>query len=208
MALLHDAELRPSKLELLAAWLPTRSWYSGSAEPELTRVAACRFDDPAGEVGIETMLVRDGDGPVLHTPLTYRGAPLEGAEEWLVGTMEHSVLGSRWIYDACGDPVYAAVLAHAILTGGGEAEEYLDAGGEVRRRDPAMTVRGSGSYETASLDGPGHVSDGDPTIMRFGTTQLAVVRLPGPDLHDEALRLTGVWPGAQPAVLAYARRAD
>ena len=29
MALLHQADLRPAKLELLTAWLPTRSWYQG-----------------------------------------------------------------------------------------------------------------------------------------------------------------------------------
>ncbi len=208
MALLHEAELRPTKLELLQAWLPTRTWFAGSLDAELTRVSACRFDDPAGEVGVETMLVRAGDGPVLHAPLTYRGAPLEGAQEWLVGTMEHSVLGPRWVYDACGDPVYAQVLAHAIVTGGGEAEEHVDAGGQVRRRDPAMTVRGSGSAATAPApDGPVQVVDGDPTLVRFGTTELAVVRLPGRGPHDEALRLTCVWPGSEPAVLAFARLA-
>src|SRR5215213_286445 len=109
MALLHQAELRPSKLELLAAWLPTREWHRGPLTAGLTRVAAYRFDDPAGEVGIETMLVRAGNGPLVQAPLTYRGAPMEGAERWLIGTMEHSVLVSRWVYDGCGDPVYAAV---------------------------------------------------------------------------------------------------
>jgi hypothetical protein len=44
-------------------------------------VSAYRFDDPAGEVGIETLLVRRGAGPVLQVPLTYRGAPLAGAED-------------------------------------------------------------------------------------------------------------------------------
>jgi hypothetical protein len=209
MALLHEAELRPTKLELLQAWLPTRSWYPGPVGQELTRVSACRFDDPAGEVGVETMLVRAGDGPVLHTPLTYRGAPLQGGDEWLVGAMEHSVLGPRWVYDACGDPVYAAVLAQAILTGGGEAEEYVDAGGQVSRREPVMTVRGSGSDATApSPDGPLQVVDGDPTVVRFGSTRLAIVRVLPRDLSHEALRLTGAWPGADPAVLAYARLTD
>ena len=92
MALLHRADLTPTKLELLQAWLPTRSWYTGPAAPQLTKVGAFRFDDPAGAVGVETMLVRAGDGPVLQVPLTYRGAPLDGAERWLVGTTEHSVL--------------------------------------------------------------------------------------------------------------------
>jgi len=125
MALLHQADLTPTKLELLAAWLPTRGWYPGptgtavlpdsapQASLELTRVAGYRFDDPAGEVGVETILVQAGDGPVVQVPLTYRGAPLSDAEAFLVGTTDHSVLGKRWVYDACGDPVYANVLATA-----------------------------------------------------------------------------------------------
>src|SRR5688500_7529300 len=122
MALLHKAQIIPGKAELLARWLPTRSWYSGPAvAPE--RVAAARFDDPAGEVGIETMILRVVDGPLLHVPLTYRGAPLAGAEPWLVGTTEHSVLGTRWVYDAPGDPVYAAQLAEVIRAAGQEAVE-------------------------------------------------------------------------------------
>src|SRR5258706_8514918 len=114
MALLHQADLQPTKPELLAVWLPPRSWYQGPATPALKRAAAYRFDDPAGEVGIETILVQAGGGPVYQVPLTYRGAPLDGADRWLIGTTEHSVLGRRWVYDATGDPVYASTLASTI----------------------------------------------------------------------------------------------
>ena len=63
MAILYpQATLRPTKLELLTPWMPTRAWYRGPAEPVLTRVAGYRFDDPGGEVGIETLLVQAGDG--------------------------------------------------------------------------------------------------------------------------------------------------
>src|SRR5688572_28896 len=56
MAILYPkADLQPSKLELLAPWLPTRAWYRGPAGPTLTRVAGYRFDDPEGEVGVETL---------------------------------------------------------------------------------------------------------------------------------------------------------
>ena len=55
MAIVHPAELKPSKLELLAAWLPTQSWYTGTADIE--RVATFRLDDPAlvaiGEIGLD-----------------------------------------------------------------------------------------------------------------------------------------------------------
>ena len=72
-----------------------------------------RVDDPAGQVGVETILVVDeaGAAPVVYqVPLTYRAAPLDGAQSALVGTMEHSVLGRRWVYDGPHDPVYAAQL--------------------------------------------------------------------------------------------------
>jgi hypothetical protein len=89
-------------------------------------VAGFRFDDPAGEVGIETMLV-SADGEIVYqVPLSYRGAPLPDRDAWLIGTSEHSVLGRRWIYDACGDPVYAAALAGVILAGTGQAEELVE----------------------------------------------------------------------------------
>ena len=54
------------------------------------------------------MLVAVGDGPVYQVPMTYRGMPLDGADAFLIGTTDHSVLGRRWVYDACGDPVFAA----------------------------------------------------------------------------------------------------
>jgi len=209
MALLHEAELRPTKLELLATWLPTRTWYAGEPGAELTRVSACRFDDPAGEVGIETMLVRAGSGPVLHAPLTYRGAPLDGADAWLVGTMDHSVLGPRWVYDACGDPVYAAVLAHAIFIGAGEAEEFIEAAdGRRQQRAPAMSMRGSGPAE-GSAGAPAvtrvvRVDDADPTRIVTDSVELLVVRRPEPGEAGHPLRLDGTWDGGPATVLAYA----
>ncbi len=149
MAILHaDADITPTKPELLAAWVPAQPWFVGDATA-LEHVGAYRFDDPDGEVGMETHLVRAGDGPILQVPWTYRGAPLDGAESHLVGTMEHTVLGSRWIYDAIGDPVYQSVLATTILTGGTHAElerEFAD--GHTEIMEPSVRVKGSGSAAT------------------------------------------------------------
>lgn len=44
MALLHRAVLRPTKLDLLAAWLPNRGWYHGPDRADVARVASYRFD--------------------------------------------------------------------------------------------------------------------------------------------------------------------
>jgi Maltokinase N-terminal cap domain len=213
MAILYpQAHLQPSKLEVLAPWLPARAWYRGPAAPRVTRVAWFRFDDPEGQVGVETLLVRAGDAaPVYQVPLTYRGAPLDGGDAWLIGTSEHSVLGPRWIYDACGDPVYAGVLATAIITGAGGAEEVEHVDGQPRHREPNMTVRGSGTPDT---DGPPfaaitHVEDGDPTLVLTDSVGLAVHRVldAAAGGHDAGPAvLTATWGGqSSPVLLAEVR---
>ena len=114
----HPATIVPTKMELLQAWVPDQPWLGGADASTLTRVGSYRFDDPDGEVGIETHLVRTGDGQVLQVPLTYHGAPCHTAKDALITTMTHTTLGDRWIYDACHDPVYVRALVTAIMTGG------------------------------------------------------------------------------------------
>ena len=207
MALLHRTDLTPSKLELLTGWIFDRPWYHGPATGEVVRIGAYRFDDPAGEVGIETMLVQVGDGPVLQVPLTYRGEPLAGAEEWLIGTTEHGVLGRRWIYDGCGDPVYAAALARAIHTGGTQAEEFFEVDGRRETRQPTMTVSGSGTAD-APVPATGAVQrvvDEDPTLIVTDEVELAVLRRLGTRERVSGPVLTGTWGDEQlPLPLAYA----
>ncbi|MFG2064534.1 hypothetical protein ACGFIK_24295 [Micromonospora sp. NPDC048871] len=208
MALLHRAHARPTRLELVAAWLPSRDWYQGDAAAELVRVAAYRFDDPAGEVGIETLLVRAGAGPVHQVPLTYRGAPLPGADAWLLGTMEHSVLGTRWIYDACADGVYAAALAEAVLAGSGQAEEYYEVDGHREVRPPSMEITSDpGGIQVPAVGEVRRVEDGALTLIVTDTVQLTLVRRPdaasGEAPTGTAATLTGAWDGAR-VPLAYA----
>ena len=123
MAVIYDTTMSPSKLELLAAWLPAQPWYLGNGrEPDLTKAGGFRLDDPEGEVGIEFMLVTDrSEGRVVtyQVPLAYRGRALAGSSGGLIGTSEHGVLGPRWIYDGTRDPVLVAQLVAAIQ---GEAE--------------------------------------------------------------------------------------
>src|SRR5690554_5191481 len=101
MAIIYDATLVPGKLDLIADWLDRQAW--GGTGP-LERLGSYRLDDPAGEVGIEATILRRDD-LLLHVPVSYRPAPLDGGEAHLLGTMAHSVLGQRWVYDASGDPV-------------------------------------------------------------------------------------------------------
>ena len=209
MALLHRAEVRPTKLELLTAWLPGRSWYQGDDAAELVRVAAYRFDDPAGAVGIETLLVGAGAGPVHQVPLTYRDAPLPAADAWLIGTMEHSVLGTRWVYDACADPVYAAALADAVLAGTGQAEEYFDIDGHREVRAPSMDITSDpGGVDVPAVGTVRRVVDGSLTVIVTDTVELTLVRRPDPvtagtPTGAAAATLIGAWEGTS-TPLAYA----
>ncbi|MFE1883413.1 maltokinase N-terminal cap-like domain-containing protein [Streptomyces diastatochromogenes] len=118
MAVIHHTTLKPTKVELLSTWLPTRPWYRGGPDAAvLTKSGGFRLDDPEGEVGIEIMVATDTSTPeptAYLVPLTYRGAPLEGAEHALVGTMEHGVLGKRWAYDGFHDPVLVAELLSLV----------------------------------------------------------------------------------------------
>lgn len=126
MAVIHRTDLKPSKLELLTSWLPSRPWYrGGTGTPRLSKAGGFRLDDPRGEVGIEFLVVTDTSGPDPTTylvPLTYRGAPLDGAGHALVGTMDHGVLGPRWAYDGCHDPVLLDRLA-ALIEGRAQAQD-------------------------------------------------------------------------------------
>lgn len=189
----------------------------------MTRVAAYRFDDPEGQVGIETILAQSGDGPVYQVPLTYRGAPLTDADEWLVGMMEHSVLGRRWIYDGCADPVYAAALASAILAATGQATEYIEVDGELISRDHSMQIASTGvaDAQVPSALTVKEVRSGDPTVVLTDRLELAVLRRlgsgqqpggqqPGDRAGDQRLVpgaavLTGSWDAQpDPLPLAYA----
>ena len=175
----HTATLSPTKQELVEAWLPSRSWAEG--RKVTGKVGEYRFDDPAGEVGVETILWRTDDDTVLQTPLTYRAAPLDGAEAYLVGTSDHSVLGQRWVYDGCGDPVWAAALVDAISTGGRQAQMFIEQDGRRVDAPPRIQVRGSGSDDSApqvtSIDRV--VDEGAVTVVTAGDVEIAVARVVG-----------------------------
>jgi hypothetical protein len=211
MALIHRAQLSPTKRELIARWLPTRSWSEDSVSGRVEIIGAYRFEDPVGAVGIETHLVRTGDVGLLQVPLTYRGAPLAGADDFLVGTTEHTVLGCRWVYDGCGDPAYAGALATVILAGGREAEEWVEqADGRSERREPSVRVVGSGmsGVREFSVTAVSATDDGSTTTVRASRLELVVRRVLGrlARADDDLESLTGIWSGStEPTQLAYAR---
>ncbi|KDN79407.1 maltokinase N-terminal cap-like domain-containing protein [Streptomyces olindensis] len=187
MAVIHRTTLKPTKLELLTAWLPTRPWYrGGAAGPTLAKAGGFRLDDPQGEVGIEFMVVTETSGPqqaAYLLPLTYRGAPLDGAEHALVGTMEHGVLGRRWAYDGCHDPVLVARLT-ALIEGRAQAQDQNTS--DVPDREVVASFTGDGPLSSDSDWDPDFTvtddQEGTALTAPHGTTlRLQRVLRPAPD---------------------------
>ncbi|MGO4583470.1 hypothetical protein AB4Z38_06240 [Arthrobacter sp. 2RAF6] len=204
MAIIHRATLSPSKLELIEKYLRVQPWFTkdGSAPTEL--LGAYRFDDPDGEVGLETHLVSRG-GKLYQVPLSYRGSELAGAGDSLLGTMEHSVLGKRWVHDACADPVYVTALATAILTGQREAEQFVEVDGALEPRTSSVEVKGSGTpgSKVPALSPTAPITQDAVTSIDGGELTLLVNRVldlatPG---SDDSAALSGTWAGQEAPVL-------
>ncbi|WP_335937115.1 maltokinase N-terminal cap-like domain-containing protein [Streptomyces sp. PTD5-9] len=203
MAFIHRTTLTPTKLELLTTWLPTQPWYLGKGRPELERAGGFRLDDPEGEVGIEFMAVTDasGDRPVTYqVPFSYRGAPMAGADEALIGTTEHGVLGTRWVYDGTRDPVLVAQLFALVL---GEAEPQMQSTSHTP--DPSVTVVSADSFGASAITSTTVSDDPDGTYLLVETAAdggpLAIrvnrVLRPGREADEEAAALghvTAGWP--------------
>ncbi len=124
MAMVHPgATLTPHFLDFLPAWLARQPWYITSGTLSLSPVGYFRFEDPAGAVGVETHLLTDG-AVVYQIPMTYRDAPIDGTPggrpgaDRLIAIAEHSVLGTRWIYDAVDDPVWVNEMLRLVRTEG------------------------------------------------------------------------------------------
>ncbi len=205
VAIFHLATVTPTKDEILSAWVPTQPWAPG-ADGGLRVIGAFRFDDPEGEVGIETHVVMAGD-TLLQVPLTYRDAPLDDVEP--ITTTEHSVLGTRWVYDGVEDERYVMVLAGVALTGQGEALGWALHEGRWYVAPTAITLghRGTRAVEPAAVDGLRlHADHGSHVTFRRGRLEVTLHR----HLHPAtaaAMGLTATWDALpQPVLLASATR--
>lgn len=174
MAIVHtSATIRPTKSELLETEL------GGPVE----LLGSYRFDDPAGEVGVEAFVVRR-DGDLRHVVLTYRGAPLSSGDARLVSTMEHSVLGQRWVYDGTTDPVAIDCFRRAVRGEQDQAAlEMWDDGQAIGVREPTVQLTARAGAEVsehatlrierdlaASADGPGLLASwagGEAVVARL-----------------------------------------
>ena len=205
MALFHAATITPTKAELIAQWAPTRPWGPSAADP-VEVIGSYRFDDPDGRVGMETHLVAAG-GSVLQVPLTYRDEPLEGAEDASITKMEHSVLGTRWVYDGLRDPRLVVLLAGVTMTGQGEALGMAQYDSRWYIAPTNVRISGGGwSQERVPVDGfELRHDDATASVLSNDRFELTVFRRPvaGP---RPPIGLTATWDGQpDPVVLAELR---
>ncbi len=181
MALIHEATISPRKDEIIGPWLRTRPWWDGVAERG--PVGDFRLDDPAGDVGIQCFLFGSVAGSTLFVPVTYRGSALPAARAALIGMMQHSVLGRRWVYDGCADPTLVSVIVATICDGGNEAELTLRRGnGSLVRQTSTASVRGDGSIDLVTPYPPGPVraaDESDRTTVHGHGFRLVVARRVG-----------------------------
>jgi hypothetical protein len=201
MALFHLATITPTKADLIAQWVPTQPWGPPAGTP-IEVIGAYRFDDPAGKVGMETHLVNAG-GTLLHVPLTYREAPLESGDGFIC-EMEHSALGTRWVYDGLRDPQYVVMLAAVAMTGQGEALGLAVYDGRWYIAPTNVRINGGGwSLDRVPVDRFELVrDDATGTLLRNDRFDLTVQRRPVPDARPP-IGLTATWAGLDaPVVLA------
>lgn len=202
MGVFHRATITPTKADLIAEWAPTQPWGPPPGEP-LDVVGAFRFDDPEGAVGIETHLAVSS-GTVLQVPLTYRDAPMDDGEEGLITTMEHSVLGTRWVYDGLRDPLFVRMLAAVTMTGQGEALGMAEYDGRWYVAPTHVRIEGGGwSQERVPVDRFELASDDvDGAVLRNDRFDVVLHRRPVVG-ERPPIALTATWPGqAEPVVLA------
>jgi hypothetical protein len=205
VALFHRASVTPTKAEIITGWAPTRPWGPPDADP-LEVVGSYRFDDPDGRVGMETHLVTAG-GVLLQVPLTYRDEPLDGAEDALITEMQHSVLGTRWVYDGLRDPRFVVMLAGVTMTGQGEALGMAMYEGRWYIAPTDVRIRGGGwTLERVPVDGFELVCDeAAASVLRNDRFKLTLYRRPAPGPRP-TIGLTATWDGqVDPVVLADVR---
>ena len=204
MAIYHRATLTPTKAELVTDWIATQPW-GPSADEQVEVLGAYRFDDPNGQVGMETHIASAG-GALFHVPVTYRDAPVDGADDSLICEMHHSALGARWVYDALHDPMFVTMLAAVSMTGQGEAVGMVEIDGRWVVVPSAVKIEGGGLAQRVAVDGFEPISiDGHDAVFRNDRFEMTVHRRPvtGP---RPAVGLTGTWAGqAEPVVLTELR---
>lgn len=204
MAIFHVATNTPPKSELIADWIHLQSWGPDAAGP-VEMLGGFHLDDPDGEVGMQVFVVGAGDG-WFQVPLTYRATPMPDGDAALIGEMEHSVLGPRFVYDGLADERFVTVLAGVAASGYGQALGFAEHDGRWYSVPDELIVRGHGSVPgRLAVDGfapvdetpsqvPNTVGSGGVEVLVNDRIELTVYRQlvdgPAPEIG-----LTTTWKG-------------
>jgi hypothetical protein len=205
MAIFHRATITPTKAELIATWAPTQVW-GPSVDEALDVIGSYRFDDPDGRVGMETHLVVAG-GSLMQVPLTYRDEPLGGDDDAFITEMQHSVLGTRWVYDGLRDPLFVVMLAGVAMTGQGEALGMAVYDGRWYIAPSNVRIEGGGwTEERVPVDRfELEFDEANASVLHNDRFELTLFRRPVPGPRP-AIGLTATWDGnSDPVVLAQIR---
>jgi trehalose synthase-fused probable maltokinase len=139
-------------------------WYAGKGRvPALRPIGVLELQDPVGEVLIKIHLLLDASGQsptIYQVPLTYRSAPLAGADHALVARLERGDSAphdrqdrhdldhgheTRYVYDGPHDPAFAAALLRLMLdettaTSDEPESSCIARGQRVTTADPGQLV--------------------------------------------------------------------
>jgi hypothetical protein len=120
----------------------------------------------------------------------------------LIGEMEHSVLGSRWVYDGVRDPRFVVMLAAVTMTGQGEALGMAVYDGRWYVAPTNVRIHGGGwSLERVPVDGfELQRDDADATVLTNDRFRLTLHRRPVPGARP-AIGLTATWEGQEDGVV-------
>ena len=197
MAIFQVATNTPPKSELIREWLHRQPWGPTSDEP-VEPVGSFHLDDPEGEVGMQVFVVRAGT-TLFQVALTYRDRPLPDAENSFLGEMEHSVLGTRFVYDAIGDERFIMVLAGVAVSGYGQALGFAHHEDRWYSVPDELLVRGTGMLtHRVPVDGfRVDASTEAEVVLRNDGIELTLIRRLD-DRPPPAMGLTATWSG-QPA---------
>lgn len=133
IAKIYTTTLSPTKESIARAWVG-----------DVTLLGSYRLVDTLdGETGIEVLIAADPDGRLVQIPFSYRSEEINPAHT--LSTIEHGVLGTRWVSNALGDPSAVREFIRTILTG--------DDGATRDDGVPAfLNVRGTGTEKDLLLD--------------------------------------------------------
>jgi maltokinase len=114
VALLWIMTLAPADPGFLAPWMARQRWFANKgASPALEDIGRVELTspEPGVRVGIHLLLDHAEGRPSLYqVPLTYRDAPLVGAEAAMVGMQ-----GPVFVYDGPFDQAFTSALLDAVL---------------------------------------------------------------------------------------------